>query len=85
MAVSCNGRVAWPFDRTAGHHLYSSIDVAVQPVDLHTGFAANQNTNKGTAEDAIAIEVPVIADQMPPVPNRRCQNTLSNSRKDFQS
>ncbi len=50
------------FDRTAGHHLYSSIDVAVQPVDLHTGFAANQNTHKGTAEDAIAIEVPVVAE-----------------------
>ena len=64
MAVSCNGngRHVWPLDRTAGRHLYSSIDVAIEPVDLHTGLAANQNTNKGTAEDAIAIEVPVVAE-----------------------
>ena len=42
MAVSCNGRIAWPFDRTAGYHLYPSIDVAIQPVD-HTRQSCHVN------------------------------------------
>ncbi len=42
--------------------LNTSVDVTIQPIDLHTGTAANQETDKGGSEDAVAIEVPVIAE-----------------------
>ena len=44
------------------NQLHTSIDVAVQPVDLNTGIGSNQKTNKGGSEDTIAVEVPVIAE-----------------------
>lgn len=43
-------------------NLNSSIDIAVQPIDLYTGIAAHQKANKSASEDAIAVEVPVIAE-----------------------
>ena len=42
--------------------LNTSIDVTVQPVDLHTGAAAHQQAHKGGSEDTISVEVPVIAE-----------------------
>ncbi len=42
--------------------LDTSVDVTVEPVDLHTGTAAHQQPNKGGSEDTISIEVPVIAE-----------------------
>ena len=44
------------------NQLDTSVDVTVQPVDLHTGVTAHQQPNKGGSEDTISIEVPVIAE-----------------------
>lgn len=44
------------------HQLYPSVDVTVQPIDLHAGSWAHQNTHKSGPEHSIAIEVPVIAE-----------------------
>lgn len=40
--------------------LYTRVDVAVQPIDLHACVAPDQETHKGTSEHSIAVEVPVI-------------------------
>lgn len=42
--------------------LNTSINVTVQPIDLHTSIAAHQDPYKCASEDAIAVEVPVIAE-----------------------
>ena len=44
------------------NQLYSSIDVAVQPIDLHASFGAHQDPHKGGPEHSVAVEVPVIAE-----------------------
>jgi len=44
------------------NQLDTSIDVTVQPIDLHTSTAAHQQPNKSGSEDTISIEVPVIAE-----------------------
>ena len=43
------------------NQLYSGIDVAIQPIDLHASLGAHQDAHKGGSEHPIAIEVPVIA------------------------
>lgn len=41
------------------NQLHTSIDVTVQPIDLHTGIWSHQQANKCGSEDPITIEVPV--------------------------
>ena len=44
------------------HQLYSSIDVAVQPIDLHTCLGTHQDAHKGGSEHSVTVEIPVVAE-----------------------